>query len=270
MRGRNSIWLLLTAATAVTGLLVYWQLHGRAVASSQSSEAKVAAGHPNKVGQQSQGGEIQSTNKVFLAEPDQLLVTVNGKPITLADLMPLQSTNSEAEQKIDSVTYNYFLQRAINRELVLQTAKAQGVTLNQAQEDQLAKFRAEREQPYPGMVGQLTVNSAEIEFELRDAQAFMLQTTLMAQMGVAPNVTPDQVEAYYKAHIVEFGELPADPQARQQAWQAIDLQIRGQLATGTRTEYQQQLDAYMAQLKARANIVVTPLTESPIGGQTGL
>jgi hypothetical protein len=52
--------------------------------------------------------------------------------------------------------------------------------------------------------------------------------------------------------------LPPDPQASQQAWQAIDFQIRGQLEAGARAEYQQQLDAYMAQLKARANIVVTP------------
>jgi len=259
MRSRNSIWLLLAAATAVTALLVYWHLQeGRATAPSRSDEAKGGAIHPNKAVGQSPSGEIQSTNRVFLARPNQVLATVNGTPITLGDLMPLQSTNSEAEQKMDSVTYDYFLQRAINRELVLQAAKAQGVTLNQAQEDQMTKFQAEREQPYPGMVSQLTVNAAEIEFELRDEQAFMLQTALMAQAGATPNVTPDQVEQYYRAHIAEFGELPPDPQASQQAWQAIDFQIRGQLEAGARAEYQQQLDAYMAQLKARANIVVTP------------
>ncbi len=258
MRGRNLIWLLLAAATAATVLLVYWHIQGRATAPSRSDEAKGGAIHPNKAVGQSPGGGIQSTNRVILARPNQVLATVNGTPITLGDLMPLQSTNSEAEQKIDPVTYNYFLQRAINRELVLQAAKAQGVTLNQAQEDQLTKFQAEREQPYPGMVSQLTVNAAEIEFELRDAQAFMLQTALMAQAGATPNVTPDQVEQYYQAHIAEFGELPADPQASQQAWQAIDFQIRGQLEAGARAEYQQQLDAYMAQLKARANIVVAP------------
>ena len=258
MRGRNSIWLLLAAATAVTVLLVYWHLQGRATAPSRSGEAKGGAIHPNKAVEQSPSGEIQPTNGVFLARPNQVLATVNGTPITLGDLMPLQSTNSEAEQKIDPVVYDYFLQRAINRELVLQAARAQGVTLNEAQEDQLTKFQAEREQPEPGLVSKMTVNAAEIEFELRDAQAFMLQTALMAQAGATPNVTPDQVEQYYQANIAEFGELPADPQARQQAWQAIDFQIRGQLAAGARTEYQQQLVAYMAQLKARANIVVTP------------
>ena len=172
--------------------------------------------------------------------------------------MPLQSTNSQAEQKIDSVAYDYFLQRAINRELVLQAAKAQGVTLNQAQEDQLTKLRALREQPEPGLVSKLTVNAAEIEFELRDEQAFMLQTSLMAQAGATANVTPDQVEQYYQAHIAEFGELPADPQARQQAWQIIDIQIRQQLAAQTRDQYNKQLQQFMDKLRTAAQITVTP------------
>ncbi|MGB7767930.1 MAG: hypothetical protein WBN22_03650, partial [Verrucomicrobiia bacterium] len=94
------------------------------------------------------------------------------------------------------------------------------------------------------------------------AQAFMLQTSLMAAAGAAPNVTPEQVEQYYQQHIDEFGALPADPQASQQAWQAIDIQIRNQLAEAVRAGYQQQLDAYMNGLKAKADIVVTPLTET--------
>jgi hypothetical protein len=210
--------------------------------------------------EQSQGGAIQSTNRVFLARPDQVLATVNGTPITLGNLMPLPSSNSEAEQQVDAVTYDYFLQRAINRELVLQAARAQGVTLNQAQEEQLTKLRAEREQPEPGLVSKLTVNAAEIEFELRDAQAFMLQTSLMAQAGAMPDVTPDQVDQYYQNHLSEFGELPADPQAHQEAWQKIDYQIRQQLASQTRNQYNEQLQKFMDRLRTAAQISVTPLS----------
>ena len=242
----------MAAVTLLVTLLVYWQLRGRAPASSRSGAAKSVAKHSNQPVE-------QSTNRVFLTRPNQVLAMINGTPITLGDLMPLQSTNSEAEQKIDSVTYDYFLQRAINRELVLQAAKAQGVTLNQAQEDQLAKMRALREQPEPGLVSKLTVNAAEIEFELRDAQAFMLQTSLMAQAGATPNVTPEQVQQYYQDHISAFGELPADPQARQQAWQAIDIQIRQQLAAQTRDQYNQQLQKYMDGLRTAAKITITPL-----------
>lgn len=259
MRGRNSIWLPLAVATAVTGLLVYWHLQGRATAPARPGEAKGGVSHPNKAVEQSQGGENQSTNRILLARPNQVLATVNGAPITLGDLMPLQSTNSEVEQKIDSVAYDYFLQRAINRELVLQAAKAQGVTLNQAQDEQLAKLQALREQREPGLVGKLTVNAAEIEFELRDAQAFMLQTSLMEQAGATPNVTPDQVEQYYQDHISAFGELPADPQARLAAWQEIDIQIRQQLAAQTRGQYNQQLQKFMDNLRAAGQITVTPL-----------
>jgi len=203
-------------------------------------------------------GDTNKTAKVFLVRPDQVLATVNGVPITLGNLIPLQSTNN-AGQQLDSVTYNYFLQRAINRELIMQAAKAQGVTLNQAQEDQLAKLRGERQQPYPGQVSQLSVNPTEVEFDLRDEQAFMLQTTLLAQAGASPDVTPAQVEQYYQDHIAQFGELPADPQARQQAWQEIDIQIRNQLAVQTREQYNQQLQKYMDGLRAAANITVTPL-----------
>ena len=201
------------------------------------------------------------TAKVFLVRPNQVLAMVNGTPITLWDLIPLQSTNN-AEQQIDPVTYNYFLQRAINRELVMQAAKANGIALSDSQQQQLDKFRAEREQPEPGLVSKLSVNPTEIEFELRDAQAFMLQTSIMAAAGLAPNVTPDQVEQYYQQHIDEFGQLPADPQARQQAWQAIDIQIRNQIAEEIRADYQKQLDAYMNGLRAKANITTTHLTET--------
>jgi len=259
MRGRNSIWLLLALATAVTVLLVYWHFQGRTTAPSRAVEAKGGANHPNQTAERFQSGKSQSNNRIFLARPNQVLATVNGTSITLGDLMPLPSTNSEVEQKIDSVTYDYFLQRAINRELTLQAAKAQGITLNQAQDEQLAKLQALREQPEPGLVSKLTVNAAEIEFELRDAQAFMLQTSLMEQAGATPNVTPDQVEQYYQNHISELGELPADPQARQAAWQEIDIQIRKQLAAQTRDQYNQQLQTFMDNLRTAAQITVTPL-----------
>ena len=200
MRGRNSIWLLLALATAVTVLLVYWHFQGRTTAPSRAVEAKGGANHPNQTAERFQSGKSQSNNRIFLARPNQVLATVNGTSITLGDLIP-----------------------------------------------------------EPGLVSKLTVNAAEIEFELRDAQAFMLQTSLMEQAGATPNVTPDQVEQYYQNHISELGELPADPQARQAAWQEIDIQIRKQLAAQTRDQYNQQLQTFMDNLRTAAQITVTPL-----------
>ena len=270
MRRQNAIlWL----AVAIVAVLVACLLHFHGTATV-GSRASVQANNKNAGGNIGAGeapgpGGAKKTAQVYLVRPNQVLAMVNGTPITLWDLIPLQSTNNAAQQ-IDPVTYSYFLQRAINRELIMQAAKAQGVTLNQAQQDQLAKFRAEREQPYPGQVNQLSLNSADVEFELRDAQAFMLQTAIMAAAGLSPNVTPDQVEQYYQQHIDEFGQLPSDPQARQQAWQTIDIEIRNQLAEQVRTDYQKQLDIYMNGLKAKANIVVTPLTETLMNPAIGV
>jgi hypothetical protein len=255
---------------AVVGVyLMHLRSNGTAHFQSgiQSNSKNAAIGNAG-TGESPHQVEANKTIKVFRTRPDQVLASVNGTPITLSDLIPLQSTN-DAEQEMDPLTYNYFLQRAINRELIMQTAKTRGITTTEAQQDQLDKLRAVREQPYPGLVSQLTVNPVEIEFELRDEQAFMLQTSLMAATGLTPDVTPDQVEQYYQQRVDQFGELPADPQARQQAWQTIDFQIRQTLADAVRTEYQQELNVYMSQLKARANIVVTPLTESQIAPQTG-
>jgi len=261
MRRQNVIlWL----AVLVVAVLVVYLLHLHSTATVGSKPGVQANNHQtgsNAGAVVPAQGNPKKVAKVYLVRPNEVLAMVNGIPITLWDLIPLQSTNN-AEQQIDPVTYNYFLQRAINRELIMQAAQAQSITLNQAQEDQLAKFRGEREQPYPGQVSQLSINPAEIEFELRDDQAFMLQTSLMAAAGFTPNVTPVEVEQYYQQHIDEFGQLPADPQARQQAWQTIDIEIRNQLAENTRTDYQKQLDVYMNGLKAKANIVVTPLTET--------
>ena len=270
MRVRNLIWLLLVTVLALIVLISYQRFHKRAAALSQEGKNAPAASQSDKVAASRQdkepvSGRGSQTNKVFLARPKQVLATVNGTPITLGDLFPLNTTNSEAEQQIAPEMYDYFLQRAIDRELTLQAAKAQGVTLTAAQDQQLAKMRAVREQAEPGLVRKLTVDAAQIEFELRDARAFMLQSSLMAQAGATPNVTPDQVEQYYRDHVAAFGELPTDPQAREAAWQKIDYQIREQLAAPVRSQYQVQLKEYMNQLRAKAAVTVSSLPESEVG-----
>ena len=265
---RQSAILWLAVAVVVVLMVYLLHLHSTAPVGSQASvhaDNDKAGGHV-VVGKTPSQGEAKQAVKVYRVRPNQLLAEVNNTPITLLDLMPLQSTNN-AEQQIDPVAYNYFLQRAINRELIMQAAQARGITLTESQQQQLDKLRAEREEPEPGLVSKLTVNSTAIEFDLRDEQAFMLQTSLMAAAGLTPNVTPEQVEQYYQQHMDEFGALPTDPQASQQAWQAIDFQIRGLLAAGARAGYQQALNQYMDGLKANANIVTTPLTETLMNAQ---
>ena len=54
---------------------------------------------------------------------------------------------------------------------------------------------------------------------------------------------------------------PLDPAAHEQAWSAIEVQIRHDLALATRQAYISQVTTYMQQAEAQANVVMTPVTE---------
>ena len=190
---------------------------------------------------------------------NQILATVNQRLIMLADLIPMRSGSNAAEQVMSRETYDYLLQRAIDRELLLQTAKAQGVELTSDQKQHLARVRAAREQREPGQIKAITLDKTQVDFEMRDAEAFLLQTTLLANMGASPNVSAEQVQNYYQAHVSEFGELPQDPQARKSVWADIDYRIRQQIASTIRAQFQTQLVSYMDRLKSSAQVVVNPV-----------
>ena len=94
---------------------------------------------------------------------------------------------------------------------------------------------------------------------MRDAEAFMLQTSLLQKSGASPNVTSQQVQNYYREHAADFGELPADGPAREEAWSKIDYYIRQTLAASVRSDFQTKLTDYMNLLKSGANIQLAPL-----------
>ena len=202
------------------------------------------------------------SNRVVRVRRGQVLAEVNGRQLSLRDLFPLPASSTNTDQIFSRDTYEYLLKRAVDRELILQTAKAEQVELTDDQKRYLASVRAMRERREPGQVTRLTLNDAQVDFEMADAQAFLLQDNLLARTGSSPNVTPGQVAAYYQANIVQFGQLPLDSQARTQAWRTIDFNIRQQLAPAVRSSYQTQLLAYMDQLRAEANITVDPLPDS--------
>jgi hypothetical protein len=190
---------------------------------------------------------------------DQVLATVNGVALTLKDLQPVSSPGPAggSEQTLSPERYDFLLQRAIERELTVQAARASGVELSESQKHQLARFQADRTQPEPGVIRQLTRNTAQTEFELRDAAALMLQNSLLARQGVSAHVTPERVEEYYRAHQAEYGELPADARAREDAWAKIDFQVRQLLAPTFQNEYQNQRRVFLDKLKAEAQITTT-------------
>jgi hypothetical protein len=192
-------------------------------------------------------------SRVLRLRRDQVLATVNGHQITVGEAVPVDGTNQDVE--ISPGDLNFFLNRAVDRELIFEAAKKQGVFLDGSKNQQLADMQSMRHLREPGGIAKLNDAPAGRQLEALDAKAFMLQTAIMAARGASPDVTEGQVLDYYHQHQSEIGNLPADADARGHAWQELDYQIRTQLAAQTRTTYNSELAAYMQQIKSEANVV---------------
>ena len=190
---------------------------------------------------------------VLMIQPDQVLATVNGHQITGQDAIPLTGTNQPTE--ISSNTLNFYLHRAVDRELIFEAAQKKGIVLDDSQNHQIANMQAMRDQREPGEIAKLNNDPGGRRLETLDAEAFSLQTAIMAAQGSSPNVTDSQVQDYFQQHQSDFANLPADPNARDQAWQKVAFQIRSQLAASTRAKYNSDLAAYMQKMESEAEVV---------------
>ena len=194
-----------------------------------------------------------AADQVLRIEPDQVLATVNGHQITGRDAIPLTNTNQATE--ISSNTLNFYLHRAVDRELIFEAAKKQGIILDESQNHQIANMQAMRDQREPGGIAKLNNDPAGRRLEALDAEAFALQTAIMAAQGSSPNVTESQVQNYFQQHQSDFATLPADPNTRDQTWQKVAFQIRSELAASTRAKYNSDLAAYMQKIESEAEVV---------------
>lgn len=203
-----------------------------------------------------------ATNQALRLHPDEVLASVNNHQIRLQDLFPLDKSGRQREYRLQAENVRYLLRRAIDRELVFQLAEKRGLQLNVSQDQQLSAFTAARHQMEPGGIARLNGSEAETEFELRDAKAFMLQTALMASLGDSPNVTEQQVSDYFQEHRSDFANQFDNAEPNQQQWQQIQFQIRQSLAPVVRSNYNQELAAFMSQAEADAQIVMFPGSDS--------
>src|SRR5262249_35621053 len=85
------------------------------------------------------GGEPAQVVRVHA---DQVLATVNGVAISLKDLAPLDTAQGATDQLMSPEMYEFLLNRAIDREVTIQTARAQGLELSAEQRQQLDQMRA--------------------------------------------------------------------------------------------------------------------------------
>jgi hypothetical protein len=190
------------------------------------------------------------------------LATVNGRSITLKDLLPVDPR--EADYQLARDEYEAHLQAAITRELIFQAARAQGVELSAAQQHEMETRRAaelaeiERRKRDNNLLWS-SVTPAQLDFQARVASATMLQQALLEKMGVArPAPTEDQVKAYYNNNSTQYPALPTDPAEREKVWKTIDIQIRYQLSAELQTAYQQRSNEILNQLRSQAGIQVIP------------
>ncbi len=254
---------LLSVAGLLIAVLAYHSIshrRGASIKANVPAQPKVVAARTLSTGaDKPAAGGWGGTGGVVRLAPNQVLATVNGHEIKLADVLPVGTNGSQRDLEISVQDLKFFLKRAVDRELIFQTAKERGLALNDSQNQQLANMIAMRNQPEPGGIARLNTTEAQRELEMQDAEAFMLQTALMAAQGMSPNVTDNQVLAYYQEHQSQFGDLPVDEAARAQAWAKIDYDIRQELASATRASYNDRLAAYMNQMEFSAHVETTAL-----------
>ena len=182
-------------------------------------------------------------------DPADVLARVNGVELHLGDLMTVEPGDREP-RPVGADALRYLLDRAIDRELVVQAARARGVTLDPVQQAQLADERRQLDSPNPDVIADRTRTPAYVAFDVRDSEGLMLQANLVAASGApSPHVTTAQVDAYYQAHRADFPPLPTDPAARGAAWTSIDVAIRTQLADAQAEQYRAAVAAFLRDLR---------------------
>jgi hypothetical protein len=201
------------------------------------------------------GGPAQAVVRI---KPDRVLATVNGVAITLKDLIPLPKEKAGSEQMLSAEMYDFLFNRAVEREVTFQAAQAQNAELNDSQKQRLAELRAQSERNDPAVFDNLHQSSENIDFEQRDLAGLALQSVLAEKAGVpSPYVTSEQVETYFQEHKSEYPQVSADPAQRSaESWLAADTDIRSKLTPRLQAEHDRQMAEFMAQLKARAGVVV--------------
>jgi DNA-binding MarR family transcriptional regulator len=154
--------------------------------------------------------------------------------------------------------YDFLFTRAVQREVTFQAARAHGIELTDSQKERLAELRARSEAKPAGVFDTVGQNPQNTEFEQRDFTGLALQAVLAEKAGVpSPYVTSEQVEEYFQQHKSDYAQIPVDPAQRSSdAWAAVDSEIRKKLTPALQAEHDRQFNKMMADLQAKANVVV--------------
>lgn len=201
----------------------------------------------------------ESGDPVVGFRADHVLAVVNGVAVTGRDLI-LFGAAATPVQALPQNEFDFLFNRALERELIFQEARRENLALTDQQTRQLDLVRQtvmDRQAGDPNAVfltarGTLDEQAA---FEMREAEAMLLQNSLLEKQGVRPpHVSADRVRAHYEANIELYGDLPEDEAERAAVWRKLDYQIRMDLAPVIQAEYRDKRDAFIEQLKSQADI----------------
>ena len=192
----------------------------------------------------------------------EVLARVNNAAITLADLVGGSPAAPEETMSVEQ--HDFLLNNAIERELVLQAARQQGVQLTEEQvreQEEARKAFLARDGEEAGNLVHLGMRGTleeQADFEMREAASQLLLASLLARAGApSPHVTPEQVKQYYQDHLAEYSQrIVSRPVEEDTGWKEVDLEIREKLAPVVQREYELELREFIDQLKAEADISV--------------
>ena len=171
------------------------------------------------------------------------IATVNGVAITGADVLAFRAGVGDS-LKVSREMSDYMTQRAIERELTLQAARARKIELNADQEAQFAQVRKNAE-------ARGETDPAQLAFEDKEARAQLLLEALAAAEGAPPAMPDDKaVDAYLAANAAEVGPVPSDPKAAQQQ----RVMVRQKLYDELMAAHHKFIRALLARLEAEARL----------------
>jgi hypothetical protein len=192
--------------------------------------------------------------------PNTVLATVNGQPVGLKDLLPAPRERGAVQMSREDFAHR--LEEAIRRRLIFQEAGRQGLGLSVDQRERVEAIRrryAADQAAYRQQGAQWTsVTEEQIVLETERAEAALVLQNLLVAAGAPPlQATPQQVMAYYEEHRDQYGELPPEPDRRQQAWSDIQLAIRQVLDPKQQEQYLAWQDRYLKELRMAAVVTVS-------------
>lgn len=137
---------------------------------------------------------------------------VNRTPVKLEALMPVGPGETEKQMTRDE--YRSRLQRAIDAELIDQAARAEGVTLTQAQQQRLAKIPEKYQtdlQRYQSIgVTWSTAGTELMAFEKQFLKSqFLEQNLILKRAAVYPSPDPEIQSRYEQARLELLQQLAA-------------------------------------------------------------